>query len=471
MKICFLARSSFDRFSVALYTTMKKDFDSSLSAVFVTSNSSESKYVKSMINDAEIRETSSFIRTNCGSYSVERLAEYERKYVCSPIWKYIYSDRFLVNRDYDYAVKITCGLFDFYGSIFKDGSVDFYYSESIATLQCYVGYIVGKFYGVKYVSQMCARGSLDSTYHYFVYDEFQHNAKFDVNYKNIQYTDEEWIRADKYLKEFEEKDCPPPSAQTVASLPHISRKFITGPIKRVLKRFDKEFNDPYSYMYYEGYKRFTDPIKFWYQYNKVKKYYKNADYSKKYVYYPLHYQPEASTLVCAEKYEKQIFFIDSLAKSLPADTLLYVKEHYALLGHRDPSFYTEMKKYPNVVVINPLESSRKLIEKSYAVATLTGTAGLEAVLLRKPVVMGGQIVFDNAPGVIRTDDIYDKFVDSMTEWKQPARDEIIKYLCACFRSYSLGNAYAQNIYEYIDDNIDDLSKSLYDYCAKEISRI
>lgn len=87
-----------------------------------------------------------------------------------------------------------------------------------------------------------------------------------------------------------------------------------------------------------------------------------TDYSKKYVYYPLHYEPEASTLVCAVKYEKQLFFIDSWAKSLPADTVLYVKEHYAVLGHRELTLYKELKKYPNVVMIDPWESSRKLIK-------------------------------------------------------------------------------------------------------------
>ena len=86
-----------------------------------------------------------------------------------------------------------------------------------------------------------------------------------------------------------------------------------------------------------------------------------------------------------KKYEKQLFFIDSWAKSLPADTVLYVKEHYAFLGNRDPHFYEELKQYPNVVIVDPWESSRKLIENAVAVTTLTGTAGWEAMLLRKPV--------------------------------------------------------------------------------------
>ena len=45
----------------------------------------------------------------------------------------------------------------------------------------------------------------------------------------------------------------------------------------------------------------------------------------------------------AEKYEKQMVAIDHIAKSLPYGKLLYVKEHYAILGHREINFYKELK--------------------------------------------------------------------------------------------------------------------------------
>ena len=39
---------------------------------------------------------------------------------------------------------------------------------------------------------------------------------------------------------------------------------------------------------------------------------------------------------------------------------------------------------------------------------------------------------------------------------------MLKYLCACVRSYGTGNAYAQNFYELIDENIDDVSSNIKD---------
>jgi len=468
MKICFLARPTFDRFSVAIYNKIRKSKDIEIKACFITSNQKESDFIRKEIDNAEIYETSQFIRDNWELGTREHLIELEKKYECAPIWKYIYSDRFLIHREYDYVVHITVGLFLFFEKIFSTGEVDFYYSEAIATLQCYVAYIVGKKYGVKYVSQMCARGSLDSLYHYFISDEFQHNKYFDENYKNIKYNKEEWKKADEYLKEFEEKDCPPPAMNMVSTMPKINIRFLINPILYLIRRFDRYQTDPCSYMYYQIYKTYLDPIVFYFNYNKVKKYYKKADYSQKYVYYPLHYQPEATTCVCAQKYENQLFYIDSFAKSLPADTLLYVKEHYALLGNRDPQFYKDLQKYPNVVMIDPWESSRKLIENAFAVTTLAGTAGLEAVLLRKPVILGGSIVYDNAPGVIKVDDIYQNYMELISNWKRPERDEVIQYLCACFRSYKKGNAYAQNFYDLIEDNIQDITDSLYDEMKNQL---
>jgi len=466
MKICFLARPSYDRFSVELLKYMRKNNDPDIEGFFITSNKKESQYIKSSIENVDVCETSAYLREHWNEFTAERLAQYEERYDCAPIWQYIYTDRFLVNREYDYVVGITVGLFAFFEDIFQNNKIDFYYSEAIATLQCYIAYIVGKKHGVKYVSQMCVRGSLDSEYHYFIMDAFQHNVNFDKNYKDIIYTQEEWKFADNYLYSFETKDTPPPTMQMVTTKPSLSFKTVVSPLTRLIKRFDPYLNDPYSYMYYEGYKDCTNPLKFYFNYQRSKKYYSKANFSRKYVYYPLHYQPEASTCVCAPKYEKQLFYIDSWAKSLPADTALYVKEHYAVLGHRDPHFYIEMQKYPNVVLIDPWESTRKLIENAVAVTTLTGTAGFEAMLLRKPVFLGGNIVFEDAPGVIKIADIYQNYINHIEKWIQPSREDVIQYLCACIRSYKKGNASCANYHQFLADNIDALGSALYEQFQK-----
>ena len=468
MKICFLARPSFDIYSTELYKRLKKK-NCNISGVFITSNKKETNKIIASLKDYSeysVYEVSSFLKEHWEEFTLELLCNYENKYNCAPIWKYIYTDRFLIHMDYDYCVKIATGLFCFFEYVFTSEKPDIYYSECIATLQCYIAYIVGKKTDVKYLTQMCARGNLDSQYHYFTMDPYQHNIELNDNYKFEEYSKEEIERAETYLFEFEHKELTPPAMQLVKTKPSLNKDFFLAPIKYIKRRLDPNANDPYSYMYYKDYVNQWNPIIFYIRYQKIKKYFHRPNYNRKFIFYPLHYQPEASTCVCAEKYEKQLFYIDSWAKSLPADTVLYVKEHYALLGHRDMQFYRELEKYPNVYLIDPWESARKLIQNSVAVTTLTGTAGYEAMLLRKPVFLGGDTVYSNAPGIIKVSDIYGNYLSLMNGWEKPRRDKVVRYLCACFRSYYKGNIYCQNYHQLFNDNIDDIVISLYKKCTE-----
>ena len=86
MKICFLARPSFDRYSVAIFKNLRERYDSTIEGFFITSNQSESDYVKNNINNVSIHETSKYIRDNWEVFNKEKLIEFESKYDCAPIW-------------------------------------------------------------------------------------------------------------------------------------------------------------------------------------------------------------------------------------------------------------------------------------------------------------------------------------------------------------------------------------------------
>ncbi|WP_313151770.1 capsular polysaccharide export protein, LipB/KpsS family [Lacrimispora sp.] len=460
--ICFLARPCFDKYSTAIYKSMI-DLNCKVLGSFITSNEKESETVVKALEGEkiEIYEVSRFFEAHWNEFTFDKFVEYENEYECAPLWKYVYTDRFLINQDYEYCIKITAGYFMFFEKIFSEGGIDFYYDEAIATLQSYIAYIVGKKLGVQYVSQMTARGGLDATYHYFLNDQYQMDMLFNNNYRNCEYSDNEKDKADKYLEEFENKDIKPANMIFTGGKPKFKLSYLLLPLKYLKARMNPADKDKYFYMYYKQSKIVLEPIEFYFRYLQSRKFYKKADYSKKYVYFPLHYQPEASTIVCAQKYEKQLFFIDSWAKSLPADTVLFVKEHYAVLGHRDLSFYKELRKYPNVVLVDPWENSRKLMQNAVAVTTLTGTAGYEAMLLRKPIFLGGEIFFSNAPGVIKVTEIFDNYLKLMDNWKKPSRGDTIQYLCELFRTYYEGNVYPASEACYEKENISNIANSLY----------
>ncbi len=66
----------------------------------------------------------------------------------------------------------------------------------------------------------------------------------------------------------------------------------------------------------------------------------------KYVFFPLQTQPEASTSVRAKWFVNQLDLIEKIAKSLPCDYKLYVKEHRRNYSKRPSGFHKEIKKYP-----------------------------------------------------------------------------------------------------------------------------
>ena len=110
---------------------------------------------------------------------------------------------------------------------------------------------------------------------------------------------------------------------------------------------------------------------------------------RRFAFFPLHVDPEASTMVMAPMLTNQHAVIEGLAKSLPAECLLAVKEHLPMVGRRPPGFYRRLVVIPKVVLISPLEDSFDLIGDAELTCVITGTAGWEALLRRRPVLCLG----------------------------------------------------------------------------------
>ena len=465
--LCFMARRPFDDFSPAVYKKIKEKHDADAKGIFITCDSKETKYIQDKFGKDEviICEMSEFMNAHWDEFTIEKLAEYEAKYDAAPIWKYIYTDRYLIYRDYDYCVHTAAGLFAFWEHVFTTYQVDFFYDEVIATLLTYIAYLVGKKTGTEYYSLMLMRScGMDLTHHYILNDPFEKIYNFPEDYKNAPVTEEMRKKASDFLDAFEEKHSKPAFMSFSGRKPKWKARFFILPFFYLRQRFFNPFTrDKGSYIYYKAYEHTLDPMVFYFRYLASRKYFKKADLTKKFVYFPLHLQPEASTIVCAQKFEKQLYFIDNLVKSLPADTLLYVKEHYSFLGSRDNSFYEAFNQYPNVVLIDPWEDSIQLIEKSQCVATLTGTAGQESMLLRHPAIISGNIFYEDAPGFMKIEEIFDNYQQAMANYKQPTREEIIQYLAVYMSCGRPGNTYVMSDARLEDDNITLVAASMFDY--------
>ena len=107
---------------------------------------------------------------------------------------------------------------------------------------------------------------------------------------------------------------------------------------------------------------------------------------ERFIYFPLHKEPETDMLARCPEYTNQITAIASLARAAPAGVRIIVKEHIPAFPYRRRQFYYGLRDFKNVMLIDAWESSIDLIKASTVTATITGGAGLEAAVLGKPVI-------------------------------------------------------------------------------------
>jgi hypothetical protein len=129
-------------------------------------------------------------------------------------------------------------------------------------------------------------------------------------------------------------------------------------------------------------------------------YFEHIREGEKYVFFPFHVEPELALLLYAPFHTHQSSVMQNVAQSLPWDTCLYVKEHPQAVGVKDMGFYRRVRDTPNVRMIYPHVSSRALIASSKGVVTITGTAGMEAVLMNKPAVTLGDVFYNFVPKLV-----------------------------------------------------------------------
>jgi hypothetical protein len=140
-----------------------------------------------------------------------------------------------------------------------------------------------------------------------------------------------------------------------------------------------------------------------------------------FVYFPLHVEPEISLLMGAPYYTDQFSVITNIAKSIPINYKLLVKEHPGQEEHgwRESEFYKKILELPNVFLIHPSITSDEIISKSSLVFTIRGTASLEAVFHKKP-----SIVFHHEDGYTTIPSI--KIIKNFSEIPQAIKESLEK---------------------------------------------
>ena len=175
----------------------------------------------------------------------------------------------------------------------------------------------------------------------------------------------------------------------------------------MVNTFDKEYRMGYDHFGMSRFNVITDRLSSFlkrsYRESYIDKTFQRKIKDEKFVYFPLSVEPERTLSISAPFYMNQLEIVKHIAKSIPVDFKLYVKEHMVMkYRHWRPiSYYKQIMNLPNVVLIHPSLTNVELLKKCSIAFTVTGTTGLEAGYYGKPSIIFGHTSYDSLPSVHR----------------------------------------------------------------------
>lgn len=166
---------------------------------------------------------------------------------------------------------------------------------------------------------------------------------------------------------------------------------------------------------------------------------------EKYIYFALHYQPEAtSNPLGGGAYTDQIFPLQILCRSIPKDMHVYVKAHPAQLAFFGGiSYYQDMLRMPQVRLLKMECSTYELIKNAFAVASLTGTACWESQFYGVPAILFGYSYKNASPLAYH--------VRTVKECEQAIRDIQEHKKTATLKELKLYTMAAHNLSYHVDE--------------------
>lgn len=324
------------------------------------------------------------------------LAGREAEYGCS-LHRMIYAERHMLGTDYDRVMALAEQLFRHFERRFETERPAFVFSEHVSGLTSYICWTVAKGMGIPFYSMGSSK--LENR---MVVCRSSLQVWEDTNQRFAEIMAGDWRpgaeeRARAFVEAFRDRPKRLSHMYTRARLPLVDKVDVHH-MKLAVQRY---FRDP-------GNPTLTAPSQMVRQRARRlarerlgRRYFEAPVPGEKYVLYPIHFQPEATTLVQAPMYLDQAALIADIAKSLPAGYRLYVKEHFSNRGRRSPAFYESVSSNPPVRLLRHDTDSWALLRDASAIAVITGSMGWEGLLLGKPVISFGEIFYNACPLVHR----------------------------------------------------------------------
>jgi len=404
-KILFWLNSFFLHFSLAYY--LQTELDADFFGI-VDTNTKPKKFFQNQ-NIVNFQRLWFFHDHIKKKYDVDfdYLSNFEMKYDID-LWKYALNERFfyLYNRFYKFERIEILSILEYeiklFETILEEIKPDFFLTYDPVFHHQKLLLDICRKKGIKVLSTVIASGIKNKTIivedgaTYDIDPNNKHRKLFDEN-KSITKNNESYDKIHKnYLQ-----------ARNTKFLDKLKG------LKGYLSNFDSELQNS-NFMYYgkSKFRVIKDALNFELEKRSNYKYLEQIstlqpELNIPYVYFPMSIDEEMNSLHYAPFYTNQIDVIRNIAKAIPVNYLLYVKEHVAggLRKWHDSKYYNEIIDMPNVVFIHPKADNNLLIENSKLVVTTRGYSTLKALKNCIPSIVFGEQPVQIMPSVFHVNEL------------------------------------------------------------------
>ena len=162
--------------------------------------------------------------------------------------------------------------------------------------------------------------------------------------------------------------------------------------------------------------------------------YRSPRAGRPFVYFPLHVTEDYKIARVIPHCRDQASIIEQVAGYLPSGYDVVVKEHPMAIGCTSLRTLARLRRVPNLRILPPETSSHDLIRASTAVAVISSTVGLEALLHGKPVLTIGEPFYSGAGVTLDVTSFAElrEAVPALLRF-EPDRERILRFLGAAMR--------------------------------------
>ena len=122
----------------------------------------------------------------------------------------------------------------------------------------------------------------------------------------------------------------------------------------------------------------------------AKPFYDDIPEGRPFVYFPLHVTDDYKIKKVIPHCYDQASILEQIAEALPPGHDLVLKEHPMSIGRNSLRLIRRLRERRNVFLVDPHTNTHELIRRAEAVAVISSTVGLEALLYDQPVLtLGG----------------------------------------------------------------------------------